>query len=138
MANASKISIDGISYNLRDNSKAPNTVFSNSKNGLVPKTNSADSDHYLCASGNWKFPIKVLTISGTTDTSGAIAIPKTIVKPSTYPVIGACDRTNSGYSRIGLVTPNFDADTYILYVKDVGSLNAIANTQVTFYVFYKG
>lgn len=57
MANASKISIDGTVYDLRDPTKAPNTVVSKTANGLCPQLpNESTTTKYLRQDGNWVVP----------------------------------------------------------------------------------
>lgn len=71
MADASKISIDGVNYNLRDNSKAPNTVVSKTANGLCPQLpNETATTKYLRQDGRWVVPPN--TTKGTTYNAGSV------------------------------------------------------------------
>ena len=57
MANASKISIDGTVYDLRDPTKAPKTVVSKTANGLCPQLpNESTTTKYLRQDGTWAVP----------------------------------------------------------------------------------
>lgn len=99
MADASKISIDGNVYDLRDPTKAPNTVVSKTANGLCPQLpNENTTTKYLRQDGTWVAPPN--TTTGTT--YNADNVPANTNFATNGSVKNVYDRLSKNY--LGVVT----------------------------------
>lgn len=134
MAEASKISIDGTEYDLRDTSKAPNTVVSKTANGLCPRLpNETTTTKYLRQDGTWVVPptnLKYTTKSVTTDANGNASLG--VNYSGTHIMSASTSAINA------MASTWIDSNgNYNVHVEGVyGSHSVVANTPMTIGYYY--
>lgn len=94
MANASKIKIDNIVYDLRDPTKAPKSLVSKTGNGLCPQLpNETTTTKYLRQDGKW--------IKPPNTTTGATYTPNNLPSNTTFATQGSVKNVYNLITGIG-------------------------------------